>query len=199
MIISSIKIPKILFTKGVFKKDCSTDDIFEKKILENISLVTEDIITSNAIEEDRKYVSYDKLPSIFESFETWPKKTNVHCWHCTLNFDTIPVFIPKVIEPKSNRRIVDINNINNNYSISTFGVFCCFGCANKFIQCRNYSLIEKIEMTNKLKLLHKFFYNKLMQDYISYPDPYQMQQYGGDLTPEEFKEMIFNCGIVQNC
>lgn len=197
MIISGIKIPKILFIKGVFKKDCSTDDIFEKKILENIPANTEEVIsTSHSIEEDRQYIAYDKLPNIFESFETWPKKTNIHCWHCTLDFDSIPVFIPKVIEPRPNRR-ADRNDTN--YSISTYGVFCCFGCANKFIESRNYSMIEKIEMMNKLKLLHKFFYNKLMQDVISYPDPHQLQQYGGELTPEEFKDLIINSGIIQNC
>ena len=40
-------IPKILFIKGVFKKDCVSDDIFEKKILENS--VTE--LSSNNIVE----------------------------------------------------------------------------------------------------------------------------------------------------
>lgn len=198
MLISGIKIPKILFIKGVFKKDCSTDDIFEKKILENIDLPNDEIISSEAIDEQKKFISYDKLPSIFENYDMWPKRTNIHCWHCTLNFDTTPVFIPKVIEPKSNKKL-DYESDKMTYSISTYGIFCSFGCANKFIESRNYSIIEKIEMNNKLKLLHKFFYKKIMTDYVSYPDPYQMQQYGGNLSPEEFKEIINNCGIVQNC
>ncbi len=198
MLISGIKIPKILFIKGVFKKDCSTDDIFEKKILENINSQNNEISCSNESEEQKKFISYDKLPSIFENFDMWPKRTNIQCWHCTLGFETTPVFIPKVIEPKTNRRL-DYDSDKMTYSISTYGVFCSFGCANKFIETRNYTIIEKIEMTNKLRLLHKFFYNRLMNDYVSYPDPYQMQQYGGDLSPEEFKEMMYNCGIVQNC
>ena len=37
-------IPKILFIKGVFKKDCIQDDIFEKKIFENIDIGSKPII-----------------------------------------------------------------------------------------------------------------------------------------------------------
>ena len=38
MSIKETKIPKLLFIKGTFKKDCINDDIFDKKIIENSSI-----------------------------------------------------------------------------------------------------------------------------------------------------------------
>lgn len=173
------KTPKILFIKGVFKKDCVSDDIFEKKILE---AATDDIITS--IIPLQNFVLYEKLPSIFTNIESWEKTSNLHCWHCNLGFSSIPVFIPGVIEPSNLKH--KLKN-NRDFSISVIGVFCYFECAMQYIKCRSYSIVDKTEMINKLKLLHKLFYNKPLEDMKDYPDPYQMKQFGGDLTVEEYK------------
>ena len=34
--ISVLSVPKVLFIKSVFKRDCYSDDIFEQKIIENL-------------------------------------------------------------------------------------------------------------------------------------------------------------------
>ena len=188
MLIKATKLPKILFIKDVFKKDCLSDDIFDKKILDNINTnMKENVVDDNNKSKlDWHYVNYTKLSHIFESIETWNKKSNLLCWNCTLSFDSIPVFIPDVIEPAT----VKNKAYNTKYSISVYGVFCSFGCAHKYVETHNYSLSERIEAFNKLKMLHKLFYNKNMRDISHYPSHLQMKQYGGDLTVEEFRAQI---------
>jgi hypothetical protein len=190
--ISGIKIPKILFIKGVFKKDCCSDDLLEKKVLESVShsfsegIIINDILSSDNVSYSDTPLYYDKLPTIFESLDTWPKKTNLLCWYCTLSFDTVPIFIPKVIEPISKKT----ESSDSKFTFSVHGVFCSFGCACQYTKITNYNIVEQIEILSKLKLLHKHLCNKKMVEYVSYPNIYQMKQYGGDLTTDQFKELI---------
>jgi hypothetical protein len=192
----SLSIPKVLFIKGVFKKDCTTDDFLEKKVIDTINnaACVGDVINSVVTEVSEfsynanptNKVSYKKLPSIFESIEQWPKKTNLLCWHCSLSFDTIPIFIPKVIEP------VISKTKKNQYSIGVSGVFCSFGDAMEFIKNSNWTLMDKIESVNKLKHLYKIFYNIPLKDIVSYPSVFDMIQYGGDIEINKYREIVNN-------
>jgi hypothetical protein len=212
--INTFKIPKILFIKGVFKSDCENDISLSKKNIENNSYTTNlinissdlldnnnlislnNIIINNNINNDEEqynpcYINennninyYEKLPFIFESVETWCCNTNLLCWHCSLHFDTKPIFIPKVIEP------IISKEEKKKYSIGVYGVFCCFGDAMEFIKNINWTTIEKIEAFNKLKFLYKIFYNKELKEIKNYPSIYDMVQYGGDLTPSNYKKII---------
>jgi len=188
------KLPKVLFIKGVFKNDCQSDDIFEKRILENSS---ENIIDINDVinvcnnsEESmpNKFITYEKLPNIFTNVDNWEKQTNLLCWNCTLSFTTTPVFIPKVIEPNSSKIKEDREDPSRQLSISVHGVFCSFKCANYHIN-TNYSVVEKIENLNKLKLLYKLFHNEKMKETSICLDKTLLTQYGGDLTPIQFREL----------
>lgn len=186
------KVPKILFIKGIFIKDCLSDDIFEKKILEHTNPQSDYNIDNNDLETpiDINFINYEKFPTTFESIETWKKKTNIKCWCCTLSFDTIPIFIPNVIEPITPKNKIERENmLKQQFSISVYGTFCSFGCAYFFIESHNFSIAEKIESLNKLKLLHKLMYNKKIKDIGYYPSPYRLEQYGGNLTIAEFKSM----------
>lgn len=202
MQIASGRIPSVLFIKGVFKKDCISDDFFEKKILETITPYPEVVDQTTEIVDftNMGNLSYDKLPSIFSNIDMWPKKTNLLCWYCTLGFTYIPVFIPKVIEPvsiKKNFNIVSVGdsildecNSSKKYSISVHGTFCTFGCAQAFIDKSEYSIPDKIEYTNKLKFLYKLFYNKKFNLIPGYPEPYEMKQFGGTYTIDQYREFI---------
>ena len=54
---------------------------------------------------------------------TWPRRTNIVCWHCCHTFDTVPISIPKTITTHhTNKRLFHV-----------FGVFCSINCAKKFI------------------------------------------------------------------
>lgn len=204
MEITRISIPKVLFIKGVYKKDCITDDIFEQQILENMSIPNSDfdlnksllLSNTNDYNFESQNINYNKLPQIFSNINSWPKKTNLLCWHCSLNFNTVPIFIPKAIEPIISKN-TDLND--EKYSISIYGVFCSFGCAWKFIDSGSYSKVEKIEQKNKLSFLYKYFYKVKMQEIISYPEPYIMKQYGGELSIEEYKHKIDTFKTKMEC
>jgi hypothetical protein len=192
MLIKSTNIPKILFIKGIFKKDCLSDDIFEKKILENTLPETECINSNEVIINGTSFINYEKLPNIFSNIETWQKKSNLSCWNCTLQFTSIPVFIPKVIEPITIKNKIERENSDEQkFSISVEGVFCSFGCTRQFIETRNYSISDRTETLNKLRLLHKLFYNNnKMRELTYYPTPLIMKRFGGELTEIEFKEEL---------
>lgn len=187
MLIKRTNVPTILFIKGIFKKDCTSDDIFEKKILEStveLDTTTNDTIAAN-------FINYEKLPNIFTNIESWQKKTNLHCWNCTLQFTSIPVFIPKVIEPVAIKSKIEREKTNSQkFSISVHGIFCSFGCAQQHIEIYIHSVSEKIETLNKLRLLYKLFYNEKMKELPYYPSRFSMKQYGGNLTANEFKEEL---------
>ena len=163
----SYKIPKILFIKDLFLKDISLNNNNRGEIITKI-----------------ENMKYEKLPSIFTDIKYWPKKTNLVCWHCSLSFTDIPVFIPTIIEP------VIFKNKNNEHSITVYGVFCCFGDAFEFVKNSNWSLTERIEACNKLKYLYKIFYNIKYEEKCNYPSIYSMIQYGGDLTINQYKKII---------
>ena len=111
MNIKEYKIPKILFLRGVFIKDCiPLDDIFERQLIEQLNI-------------ENPIVTYNDFPSIFTNLNSWIKKTNLKCWYCDLNFDNMPVFIPKVIEH---------SGLNTDYNISSYGCFCSFCCATEY-------------------------------------------------------------------
>jgi hypothetical protein len=56
-------------------------------------------------------------------------------------------------------------------------------------------LSERVETLNKLKLLYKLFYGDKMKDTPSTTTPFQMKQYGGDLTEDEYLELRENTPI----
>lgn len=202
MSIRIANVPKVLFIKGIFKKDCLSDDIFEKKILENsnITQLTMDCTTiqptiDNPFGQDDNttfFVNYKKLPSVFETIDTWPKTSNLLCWNCSRKFKTIPVFIPKVIEPIILKNKIDRDKLTNKcFSISVHGVFCLFACAVQYVETHDYSISDKVEITNKLRLLYKLFYSGTkVPDFNNYPSPLRMKQYGGNLTIEEYEDAI---------
>lgn len=171
--------PIVLFIKGVFKKDCCTDEFFETKLIEKIDYNDE----ISTIPQQHLFV---QIPQFFESIDKWPKKTNLCCWRCSLNFDTIPIFIPSVIEPIVNR------NSENKYSISVYGVFCSFIDATAFVKESNWTWIEKVEAINKIKHLYRIFYGKNMPDYSNFPNVFSMVQYGGTVEVHDFKKLIEN-------
>jgi hypothetical protein len=190
--IRSQSLPKILFIKDVFKYHCINDDIFEQKILENSNIVdmsqsNEQILEYSNNNINNNYVVYDKLPTTFEDIKTWPKKTNLVCWNCHLAFEDIPVFIPNVLEPVSNKKLYR-NSDKHPISIGVTGVFCAFGCAMNYVETRHYSMVTKTEAICKLKMLHKLFYGKPMKDISHYPPPSLMTRYGGSLSVEEYIE-----------
>lgn len=161
---------KFLFINGVFIKDCMTlDDLFEQKFINKF--------TDNHIEKK----IYDKIPNTFTAVDNWIKKTNLKCWSCHLNFDTMPIFIPKLIE-----------NMNNSLIMYTKGCFCNFSCAMNYINTYNTNICDKITEKQKLLLLYKIIYKKKINDIKMSPSVYNLEYYGGSYTEAEYKNAISN-------
>lgn len=104
----------------------------------------------------------------------WPQRTNLRCWHCTLHFDTIPCKIPYYYDEDSER-------------FHVYGCFCSFNCALAYNSNKN---LHK----DKIDCLIHLLYKKLHQGEVKYinpaPDKELLQEYGGNLTVDEYKLII---------
>lgn len=168
MNIKEYKVSKILFIRGVFIKDCiPIDEIFEKRIIDKLNI-------------DNPTIEYNKIPSIFTNLNKWIKKTNIKCWYCDLNFDNMPVFIPKIIEQTS----------HNEYNISTLGCFCSFCCAMAYNNLHNQKICKNIQVKKMLLFLYKIFNNAIINEITASPSKYTMVQYGGDVCSMNYRVQI---------
>lgn len=103
------------------------------------------------------------------------EKTNIACWWCTHNFDTLPCFIPEKI-------------LNDKYHV--FGCFCSYNCAAAYI-----FQMENSYMWDRYSLLKKL-YNAIQGDIgeiISAPSRLAFTKFGGTLTYEEFRKNCKTC------
>lgn len=102
-------------------------------------------------------------------------KTNVACWWCGHNFDTIPCFIPD-------------RYVNDKFYV--FGCFCTYNCAMAY----NLGMGDyKVSLRNSLiKELHNRIFK--MSDQI-YPAPQKelLQKFGGPMTIDEFRNNDMLC------
>lgn len=161
-------IPKVLFIKGVFLKDCvPIDDLFDEQIMGQI---TDDPIEIN---------TYTPLPSIFYTLKQWPKKTNLKCFYCDRKFDTLPIFVPKTIEPSK-----------DGYTMATEGCFCTFNCGVSYINLMYSKIHDNLNKKNMLKLLYKVFTGKTTTEIPCSPSKYEMIHYGGTMNNQEYGKNI---------
>lgn len=172
-------LPKVLFLPGVFKSDCPKDDLLEKKVNDEVESSKE--INYNIDNNKNNSILYKKVPTTFTCLANWPKSTNILCWHCSLGFEGIPVFIPKAIEP---------TNKSGNISMNVYGIFCCFGDAVQFVKYSRLTMPEKIKYTRNLGYLYRLLYGKIMNEFPIYPNVYDMHQYGGDISIDDYRKAI---------
>lgn len=159
-----IRPANLLFLTGVHLSDC-TDmaDILEERLMED------------EIEGQKggEIITYDKIPSVFTSIETWPINTNLRCWYCTLGFSTMPVFIPKLI--------------GSNGELIPHGVFCLFTCASSYIHER-FPIAERWQKMELLKVLFKHFFPDVPvpHEIPCSPKWQSLEIYGGDLPTADY-------------
>lgn len=105
----------------------------------------------------------------------WPQKTNLRCWYCGLHFDTIPVKMPYKYDEDTDQ-------------FHVYGCFCSFNCAMKKNEIETGNL-HKDKIDSLIHLLYKKIYKEVK--YIN-PSPNKelLQEYGGNLSQEQYKLMI---------
>jgi len=103
------------------------------------------------------------------------EKTNIACWWCTYNFDTMPCFIPEKYE-------------NNKFYV--YGCFCSYNCAAAYnINMQDYKVWERYFL---MKKLNNMIYNT--NDEIKIAPPREtLIKFGGVLTIEKYRENNRTC------
>lgn len=125
--------------------------------------------------------NYDKIPNIFTSIDKWIKSTNLKCWNCSLNFDSIPVFLP-----------VNCTKKNNILYQEVHGNFCSFNCVKSYVNIYFANSRLFFEYNNNIIKLYKIFYNSTVSNIDLAPSKYDLNIYGGYLTEDEYKNKIKN-------
>ena len=123
--------------------------------------------------------NYDKIPVTFSNINEWTKKTNLKCWNCSLNFDSIPVFIPVNIYSKNGILLQDVH-----------GNFCSFNCAKSYLNL--HFIGDNFIYNQNLLNLYELFYNKTIIDIEEAPSKFDLDIYGGYLNIDEFKNKLKN-------
>jgi len=119
------------------------DDTLISKLLNNMEKKIElnKIIKVKENPENEKR-GFFKVLNVFVETENWLDKTDVCCWWCCHNFDTVPIGIP-----------VDYNTKINKFRVK--GIFCGFSCLLA------YKKSDNTFSTHKTTSLITFMYKKL--------------------------------------
>lgn len=186
----------ILFLQGVTKeKDCrEVEDMFQDRLRNETS---------------RYSIRYNKLPVVFNNLNTWPTECNLQCWNCDLPIVGRPWFDILTIEPyfdikkvgcyvNSNVILkIDPNDVlktnkssDVNYNIATYGAFCSPNCVQAYIDTTSGSLSDWCNRSEMLKYEYKIFNNTVINEIRPSPSKTCMIQYGGDVTAEEYRNMV---------
>lgn len=177
-----------LFLQGVFISDCKKiEDIFQDRLI------------SNDIPQE-KMLEYDKIPALFTGIDDWLKYTNILCNFCSRSFKTFPWFEPQSIDPISMGVVGKIttskeikSSVNKKkYSIVPKGIFCSCHCVAANILTKTKNIAEKHNKMDMLKFLYEIVHGEKIDDIQPSPDPTIMTQYGGNVTPNEYQQMIDN-------
>ena len=100
------------------------------------------------------------------------EKTEIACWWCTYNFDSVPCFIPE-------------KYIDEKYHV--FGCFCSYNCALSYnLNMNDYNVGNRHSL---LKRLHNTIYNS-NEDIPLAPPKEVFEKFGGTLTYPEYRK---NC------
>jgi hypothetical protein len=182
------RVPKVLFIRNVFLHDClNIDHSLESKLLtekpvntKEINLVPNKLMDLTTYSVDKEY---QKIPKVFESIETWPKSTNLHCWYCTNQFNGIPKALPLVVEP-------NIHSKNNDkYLIEVESNCCRWPCCISYIKETSKDITKTIEKINNLYFFIKLWTGKYPTHIPSAPNKFLQKKFGGELTTEQYYKL----------
>lgn len=146
------------------------------EVLEYTNALTE---YSNTVGEKDNFVVNMKIPLIDhkDGKQIIPTKTDICCWWCTYNFDTLPVYIPEQFH-------------NDNFFV--FGCFCSFNCACAY----NLSMSDyKVKDRHSLLLsLASLIYKKNVEtDLYMAPAREVLEKYGGPVSIADYRKNFKLC------
>lgn len=125
---------------------------------------------------NRKVYKMDiNLINIYTDKPLVVEKTDIACWWCSYNFDTMPCFIPD-------------KYYDDKYYV--FGCFCSYNCA------ASYNLkIDDFNIWHRYSLLKKLYnsINKTNDDIIIAPPREIFSKFGGPLIYDEYRKHCKTC------
>jgi hypothetical protein len=129
------------------------------------------------VKNSKDIIDYD-IPNIisilkdFNSNNEWPEKTDIKCWWCCHNFETVPLGIPMKI-------------YNNNFYLK--GCFCSFNCILAYVNDNSTKYKYDIIYPN-IKSLRFKLTNKIINEILNPAPPREsLKIFGGELTIEQFR------------
>lgn len=164
------KIKNILFLRGVFLSDC---------IKSETNLKHKNLNKDNKQQSEIK-VDIKKLPTTYTGLDQWIKSTNIYCWYCDRQFDTVPYFIPKNIEPTK-----------TGLSMGVEGCFCSVNCGWSYIRYTYPKLNDRLNKESMLQLLdQELSQSKKIRNIAYSPDKTIQIKFGGILNSIEYGNLI---------
>lgn len=185
------ELGEILFLKGIHKNSGLSADLFHARLLG---------------EADFKGKIFGKIPHVFTDLSSWPKTTNLNCWHCTRLIKDRPWFEPQSLEVVANHKpgeYISADKLDKSgvvrevYNISVEGYFCSPNCVAAYTNATSKDLADRINKKEMLLVVHEIFTGVKVMEITPSPKHTVLEQYGGDLTNEAFQKIIddFNSKI----
>lgn len=159
---------EIFDLKNKIKEQEDTISKLEGKVKECNKIINDKIysgiLDKNIVEMDIKFMD------IKDGKQISTDKTDIACWWCTYNFDTMPCFIPE-------------KYCDNTYY--TFGCFCSFNCAVAYnVNIDDYKVWERYSLMKKL-------YNIICDnnnDINIAPPKETLDKFGGPLSIDDYRK-----------
>ncbi|ARF09343.1 hypothetical protein Catovirus_2_292 [Catovirus CTV1] len=125
---------------------------------------------------EHKYIPIDvKLVDNNSGKTIIAEKTNIVCWWCTYNFDSIPCFIPE-------------KHDNDKYYV--FGCFCTLNCAVSYnLNMGDYKIYDRYSL---IKKMYQNMYD-INEEILIAPSREVLEKFGGPLTITEFRKNFKHC------
>lgn len=153
---------------------------------------------SNEIKKHVTMVDFSKMNGVM------PSATDKNCWWCRNKFSNQPIGIPIMYYPDTNafelgassngvliQKYFEKENIilNENDFFDVEGIFCSFPCCKAYIKEHQFNSKYKYSQSN-LTLLYAKLYEELDLDIPCAPSWKILEDYGGTLTIEQFRDSV---------
>jgi len=109
--------------------------------------------------------------------EIIPEKTNICCWWCTYNFDTMPIYIPEIYH-------------NSMYYV--FGCFCSFNCAAAYnLNMNDYKIKERYSLLMNMAM--SIYKKDITSEFSVAPKKEILEKFGGPISINEYRNNFKLC------
>jgi hypothetical protein len=176
--VGELKSPNILFLKGVYFRNCpDVSDMFDDRLTEMAAFDPE-----HPVDTISAPITYDKIPHLFYSIDTWIKSTNLKCWGCECPFRWMPFFTPT--------SITSSGTMPDEYMpIKPIGNFCSIPCMGDWVNV-HIPKEKRWEKLEQIKLLYKIMAGTKLDTIPKGVDKTSMVHFGGSLTIAEYQARI---------